>query len=169
MAAPFRLLRNVWGKNLLRTTQECCALFWANPGSNILKNSNCSATYFQSCVRTIALLHQLDFNETMVTQGCCMMFWTIPSLVWFGLVFNGISTFVGQLMPKPSLWKNSNWKKIIHRSPEISIFILFERVSVRLEFKFASYDAAVQHISPNATRTPSGEILEAAHFKTAVV
>ena len=30
------------------TIQECCMLFWTNPGSSILQNSSCTATYFPS-------------------------------------------------------------------------------------------------------------------------
>ena len=30
------------------TTQGCCMLFWTNPGSNNLQNSNCLASYLPS-------------------------------------------------------------------------------------------------------------------------
>ena len=49
------------------------------------------------------------YNEQMVTV-LCMVAETAIACKWFGLVswFNGISTYVGYLMPKWPFWKNSS-------------------------------------------------------------
>ena len=74
--------------------------------------------------------------------------------VWFGLfsLFNGLTTYMGYLMPKPSLLKNSSGtiynpslgvRGWVHNfSKEISSKL---NVIARLEFEHAFYNVAVQH------------------------
>ena len=80
----------------------------------------------------------------------------------FGLVslFNGISAFMGYVMPKPYFYKNSNGTiqpidcdgdKRVHTfpkniSPNVSVM-------VRLEFELAYNNVTVQHVSHYATGT----------------
>ena len=83
------------------------------------------------------------------------------SKVWFGLVssFNGISTFVGYLMLKPSLKKNRShvtWPTAReirgHSFPKcISLKV---NMIVRLEFELAYFEAVVQHFSHWTGGTP---------------
>ena len=83
-------------------------------------------------------------------------------MVWFGLVssFNGISTFMGYLMSKPSFSKNSSdaiypiakWDERVHTFlREISSEV---NVITWLEFKLIYYDVTVQYISHCTMRTP---------------
>ena len=83
-------------------------------------------------------------------------------LVWFGLVslFNGISTYVGYLMPKLFSQKNRNgtiknhsWEdKGVHTFPKG----ICPKVNVilRLEYELANYDSTVHHFNHYTTRTP---------------
>ena len=75
-------------------------------------------------------------------------------------LFNGISTFVDYLMPKPSLWKTA---VILFKSllEEIRAFIPFSRgispkvnVIARLAFELVYFEVAEQQLSHYAMRTP---------------
>ena len=71
--------------------------------------------------------------------------------------FNGISTFLGNLMCKSSLQKwyywTNNWEnKTVHTFPKG--FSLEVNVIARLELEPAYYNFAVQHVSHCATETP---------------
>ena len=77
-------------------------------------------------------------------------------MVWFGFfVFNGISTFVGYLIPKPfskPFYLTHSWEdKGVHNFPKG----ICPKVNViaRLEYELAYYDSAVHHFNHYATRT----------------
>ena len=68
-------------------------------------------------------------------------------------LFNGISTFVGYLMPKPFSEKNSSGEdKEVHTFPKG----ICPKVNViaRLEFELAYYDSEVHRFNHYSTRTP---------------
>ena len=75
-------------------------------------------------------------------------------------MFNGLSTFVGYLMPKPSFQKDSNnailtrsWEdKGVHTFPKG--ICLKVNVIARLEFELAYNDSALQCFNHYTTRTP---------------
>ena len=77
-------------------------------------------------------------------------------LVCFVCLFNGISTFVGHLMPKPFSKKNSSgtiWEdKGVHTFPKG----ICPKVNViaQLEYKLAYYDSAVHRFNHYTMRTP---------------
>ena len=83
--------------------------------------------------------------------------WSHP-LLWFCLVslFNGISTFLGYLMPNQSSKKNyltHRWEdKGVHTFPKG--ICLKVNIIVWLEFELAYYDSAVQHFNHYTTKTP---------------
>ena len=83
---------------------------------------------------------------------------------YIGLIslFNGISTFMGHLMPKPSLQKNNSEtispiSKRIHKGGEVHIFPkgISPKVNqlVRLMFELTYFESAVKHFSHYATGT----------------
>ena len=45
MDARYGSWLSVWRKSLTAIAQECYKLYWINPGSNILQNNSCTATY----------------------------------------------------------------------------------------------------------------------------
>ena len=83
------------------------------------------------------------------------MLWS--NIIKLGLVYfcNSISTFMGYLMPKPSLLKNS-CGTIWHIAREVDKgFYYFPKgislkvnVKVLWDFELAYYEVVVQHISP---------------------
>ena len=74
-------------------------------------------------------------------------------------LFEGISNFVGDLMPKPSFYKNSsdNIQSIACGENRIHTFSkgISPKVDVikQLAFELANNSVAVQHFSYNATKT----------------
>ena len=76
----------------------------------------------------------------------------IFGLFWL-LCFNGISTFIGYLMPKLSLKKNSSgttypiaWRIRVDTFP-MGINMKVNAIA-RLEFELASNGVTIQHINP---------------------
>ena len=77
--------------------------------------------------------------------------------VWMVSLFNGILTFVGYLMPKPPLNKDSSgtisWEdKGVHTFPKGICPKV--KVIAQLEFELANYDSAGQRFNYYTTRTP---------------
>ena len=73
--------------------------------------------------------------------------------------FNGISTFMGYLMPEPSLEKHSSGTNL-PIDGRIKDFHTFRKgislkvnIITRLEFDLVYYDSAVQHVNHNVTDT----------------
>ena len=81
---------------------------------------------------------------------------------WFDLVssLKGISTFLGYLMPKLFLYKNSSSTILTHswRDKRVHAFpkVICPKVNVKaeLEFKLTYYSIAVKQVSHYATETP---------------
>ena len=91
----------------------------------------------------------VEFLKETNTKSQRMLLWTSNgpfqiSLV-FGSFFEGILTFVGNLMPKPYLEKNHNrWNNSVHTFPKgISPKV---NVVAGLKFELPFYDATVLHI-----------------------
>ena len=82
-------------------------------------------------------------------------------------MFNGTSTFMGYLMPMPSLEKNGKYYKTHScgggTDEEVHTFLkgISSKMNVieRLKFEHAYHDLAVQHFSHYATET------SASHFE----
>ena len=80
----------------------------------------------------------------------------------YGLVslFNGISTFVGYLMPKPFFKKNSSGTYLTHSWEDKGVHGLHKgiclkvNVITRLEYELAYYDSAVHRFNHYTTKTP---------------
>ena len=79
-------------------------------------------------------------------------------------MFNGISTFLGYLIPKPSFWKNSNdtiqpisGREAVHAFPE-DIGPKVNKMA-RLESELAYYRVAVQQVSHDTMRTSHEDTL----------
>ena len=86
----------------------------------------------------------------------------------FGLVsfFNGISTFVGYSMPKPSLEKNISDVSVTYSWEDLT-FLTFPKgicpkvnVIARLEFELAYYDSAVQRFNHYTFPLPTLSFLQ---------
>ena len=80
---------------------------------------------------------------------------------FIGLLFNGISTFSGDLTPsfffRTVVVFNHSWEyKEVHAFPKgICLKVI---VIVRLEFKLVYYDSAVQPFNNYTTMTPPDEV-----------
>ena len=57
----------MWRKSLTAITQECCELYWTNPGGRIPQSSCCTATYHES--QKLSRLDEPDMWDTAGEEG----------------------------------------------------------------------------------------------------
>ena len=67
MDAPRGHQRNVWRKNLMAITQECCKQYRTSPGESTPQNGICTATYHPS--RKLSKLDEPNMQDTAGEVG----------------------------------------------------------------------------------------------------
>ena len=96
----------------------------------------------------------ITFNHLQINQFSA---WNNYKEFGLSSLFNGMSTFLGYLMPKPSLYKDSCYT--INQYLGVGIFVKCISPKVNIiaeqEFELGYCDVAVQHISHYSTRTSS--------------
>ena len=103
------------------------------------------------------------WGSSFLFQGRVVLISFISSFFWSSLfvwlmmvsLFNGISTFVGCLMPKEQLcyYLTHSW---VDKGVHTFLQGICQKVNViaRLEYELASYDSAVHRFNHYTTRTP---------------
>ena len=110
------------------------------------------------------LLLCLSFQENRPSMSNYLFHFFLSFLIYsvisfFLSFFNGISTFVGYLIPTPSFQKNSSETNITQSSEDKGVPTfpksICQKVNViaRLEFELAWYDFAVQRFNHHTRRT----------------
>ena len=65
MDIPHGRWLRVWRESLTAIAQECCGLYWTNPGSSISQSSSCRDTYHSS--RKPSKLNEQDMRRYLLT------------------------------------------------------------------------------------------------------
>ena len=70
------------------------------------------------------MIYEIYLGFYMLTFGCKILIFQKTNIFWLVSLFNGISTFVGDLIPKLSLQKNSRstMQRIAEGNKEVHAF-----------------------------------------------